>query len=106
MIFTDTIHAERDSVCMGDDCNAPNARDLKYSKNELLSEFMNSVAKYVPAMKNIVWNVLCKGQTIAYLMFDENAEYKCELTIPDMKVSELAEKKIYCYHYYKHQLSE
>ena len=28
-----TIHAERDSVCMGDDCNAPNARELPYSSD-------------------------------------------------------------------------
>lgn len=101
MITGKTIHAERDSVCMGDDCNAPNARELNYASNEYLSEFMDSVAKYVPSMKNVVWSVACKDRTIAYLIFDENEEYKYELAVPDMKVSELDGKKIYCRYYHK-----
>ena len=99
------IHVERESVCMGDDCNAPNARDLEYETNELLSEFMDSVARYVPTMENVVWSVVAsQGQAIAYLIFDEDASYKYELAIPDMKVSELAEKRIYCRYYYKGKL--
>lgn len=44
------IRAERDSVCMGDDCDAPNTRYLDYGPDERLSEFMDSVANYVPLM--------------------------------------------------------
>lgn len=100
----DQIYAERDSVCMGDDCNAPNARYLDYAANELLSEFMDSVAGYVPSMRDVVWSVVCKDKTIAYLIFDENDGYEYELAIPDMRVSELAEKKIYCRYYYERKL--
>ena len=70
---------------MGDDCNAPNAKYLDYATNELLSEFMDSVARYVPSMKDVVWSIVCKGKTIAYLIFDENTEYKYELAIPNMR---------------------
>lgn len=106
MGFLNKIHAERDSVCMGDDCNAPNAKDLDYETNELLSSFMDSVANYVPHMKDVVWNVVCKDRTIAYLNFDENADYKYKLLIPDMKVSELDDKKIYCIYYPKSKLKK
>lgn len=101
MPMLNQINAERESVCMGDDCNAPNAKELEYSTNELLSDFLDSVAGYVPSMKNVVWSVVCKGRTIAYLIFDVNACCKYELTIPDMRVSELDEKNIYCRYYYK-----
>lgn len=104
MINGKTIYAKRDSVCMGDDCNAPNAGKLCYTRNELLSEFMDSVARYVPSMKNVVWSVICKDRTIAYLIFDENAEYKYELAVPDMKVSDIDVKEIYCRYYYRNKL--
>lgn len=105
MSILNQIHAERESVCMGDDCNAPNAKELEYTTNELLSDLLDSVAQYVPSMKNVVWSVICKGRTIAYLIFDVNACCKYELTISDMRVSELDEKKIYCRYYYKGKLS-
>lgn len=104
MTLFNQIYAERDSVCMGDDCNAPNAEYLDYTTNELLSEFMDSVARYVPCMKDVVWSVTCKDKTIAYLIFDENAGYEYELAISDMRVSELTEKKIFCRYYYESKL--
>lgn len=38
MLFQHTIKATRESVCMGDDCNAPNARELDYKPDQLFSE--------------------------------------------------------------------
>lgn len=90
------VYAERDSVCMADDCNAPNAKKLNYESDELLSHFMDTVARYVPSVRNSVWSIVCKGKTIAYLIFDENSGYTHELAASDIRVSELAEKKIYC----------
>lgn len=52
--FFDRIHIERESVCMGDDCNAPNAKELEYEVDEYLSDFMETVARYVPSMKLVV----------------------------------------------------
>lgn len=104
MTFVNRIYAERDSVCMGDDCNAPNAKYLDYATDELLSEFMDAVAGYVPSMKDVVWSVVCKDKTIAYLIFDEDAGYEYELAVSDIRVSELAEKKIYCRYYYNGKL--
>lgn len=104
MTFVNRIYAERDSVCMGDDCNAPNAKYLDYATDELLSEFMDAVAGYVPSMKDVVWSVVCKDKTIAYLIFDEDAGYEYELAVSDIRVSALAEKKIYCRYYYNGKL--
>lgn len=93
------IYAERKSVCMGDDCNAPNAKELYYEDGDRLSDFMEVVAKYVPSMRNVVWSVACADEIIAYLYFDENSGYEFELQVKDIKVSELVEKKIFCTYY-------
>lgn len=104
MVFKNKIYVERDSVCLGDDCNAPNAKNLDYEDDERLSDFIDAVAKYVPTMREVVWSVSCKDETIAYLIFDENANYKYELSIQDVKVSDLVEKKLYCRYYYERKL--
>ncbi len=98
------IRAERDSVCMGDDCDAPNTRYLDYGPDERLSEFMDSVANYVPLMREAVWSVTWEGRTIAYLVFDEKGDHLCELAVPDGRVSELAGKRIYCRYYHRYSL--
>lgn len=95
------IYVERDSVCMGDDCNAPNAKELYYGDHDRLSDFMIEVANYVPAMRNVVWSVACADEIIAYLIFDDDSGCKYELEIQDIKVSELVEQKIYCAYYYE-----
>lgn len=90
------IHAIRSSVCMGDDCTAPNAAELQYEKETTLSEFMPVVAAYLPQMSSCVWEVRCADETIARLAFDENADYAAELSIPDCKVHALKNKAIFC----------
>jgi len=94
------IHATRDSVCMGDDCTAPNAADLTYSDREPLSRFMRSVAAYVPSMKNVVWSVYSGDLLIGHLFSGALGMYRSELAVPDGLVAELPEKKIHCRYYY------
>lgn len=95
--FRYTVHAERESVCMGDDCNAPNAAELPYKPDELLSEWLdNIVSKYVPAMRNTIWTVQDGAKILGYLIFDENREHTCEIAVSDKPVSELQIKSLYC----------
>lgn len=76
-----TILAERDSVCMGDDCNAPNTQELSYTAYECLYEFLlNKVTKYVPKCTSSVWIILnYVNQEVGYITFDENCEITCTL---------------------------
>lgn len=93
-----TIHAERDSVCMGDDCNAPNARELPYSSDEHISAFLiNTVAKYVPNVTNSTWVIISgTGDEIGYIIFDKNSKVNYTLaTKRDIYVYEL-DDSIFC----------
>lgn len=96
-----TIHAERDSVCMGDDCNAPNTEEIPYNPNECLYEFLvNRVAKYVPAITNSVWVITSgAGKEVGYITFYKNCDVTCTLaTKRDIYVYELG-GSIFCRKY-------
>ena len=101
-----TIEAERDSVCMGDDCNAPHYVHLEYDPNQLLSEWMQStVLGYVPNMKGCVWAVFSgkspKRKLLGYLVGDaETDTYSVELAREDEFMGILSIKEIFCRYYY------
>ena len=90
------IHAERDSVCMGDDVMAPNAQDVRFDNNMMVSELMKWVVEYVPAMKNYEWDILCNSTMIGKLISGEDCIYRSELMINDIAISELPDTKIFC----------
>lgn len=96
-----TILATRSSVCMGDDCNAPNAEELSYTAYECLYEFLvKRVAKYVPKCTESVWVILnYANQEIGYITFDKNCDVTCTLaTNRDIYVYELG-GSIFCRKY-------
>lgn len=93
------FHAERSSVCMADDCNAPNAADLAYDPTMLLSDFMAVIMKYVPDMSNCKWVILFDKEKVAVLTGHSDRKYTYELLVPDCKMEELAGKSISCRYY-------
>lgn len=93
------IKAARDSVCMADDCLAPNERELDCDPEETLSEWLAAVTKYVPTMHNALWTVRSGDKILAYLKCDDKGGYTAELAVPDDKLSRLGIGEIYCgYH--------
>ena len=90
------IHAERDSICMGDDVMAPNAQDIRLKEDTRVSELMKWIAGYVPAMRNYEWDIWCTNKMIGKLISGEDCKYKSELLIKDITISELPDKKIFC----------
>ena len=49
------ISVDRESVCMGDDCNAPNEKKLDLNEGDLLSDVLGKVAEYLPQMSDVIW---------------------------------------------------
>lgn len=90
------IEVARDSVCMGDDCMAPHLEEFPLKHDTMLSDFMVTLKSYVPAMKNVTWEILCGEDCVGRLISEENAKYNSELNIPDIKISELSEKEFFC----------
>lgn len=92
------VHARRDSVCMGDDVNAPHDEEIAYDPETLLSEFLDEVADYLPSLSNVVWTVRCCKQDIGKLIFDEKCDFTKILSCDNRRFADLGIKEIYCKH--------
>ena len=67
--------AERDSVCMGDDCTAPNGEYIQYKRGIRLSDLLLKNVGYVPdysGRQHAIWGIERKGVPIAFLECDEH----------------------------------
>ena len=99
------IKAERDSVCLGDDCTAPNSEYILFESGIRLSELLLQIAQYVPdysGRQHTIWGIEYKGEPIAFLECDENSKYKCILNTDDILADAMDEKKIYCRYFFDH----
>lgn len=97
------IHAERDSVCAGDDCNAPNAEDIMLDEGARVSELLERVPEYVPNVYDSVWVVMKdnykSNKILGFVVFTDSGSHYCELAAPDGNVEMLGIKKIFCRHF-------
>ncbi len=98
------ITVERDSFCMQDDCLAPHTRKFEYENYQMLSEFINELAEYLPNPRSqITWNILkdaalyavASGTKIATIIKKGNTA-EISLLVPDCMISEFPSNKVYC----------
>lgn len=91
----------RDSVCMGDDVMAPHEQEILYSEEETLSTFVEKIKAYVPAMKNVRWDIYCDKTRICFLLSDQTGIYASIIENPNLKMDQLPEKELFCRYIYK-----
>ena len=102
-----TIHAERDSVCMGDDVTAPNEAELEVRGDMQLSGWLRTVADYVPEMEDVIWSVHEKnraGRVLALLHFDANRTCSIDLQVQDIPMQRANFDAIFCAYFYRDML--
>ena len=56
-LHSNQISVDRESVCMGDDVNAPNEKILNLDEGDVLSDVLGKVAVYLPLMSDVIWAV-------------------------------------------------
>lgn len=95
------IHAERDSVCMGDDVMAPNADDFCFPDDDKTDELLNLLRGYVPEMRNVVWEVTSNRQVVGYLISDETGKYEYENADTFRLIEELPPERVFCSYFYE-----
>ncbi len=66
------IKVERDSVCMGDDCDAPHLYSFKISNNSALIEVFEHLERkrYLASVagKNHSWEAVIENRSVAFFM--------------------------------------
>lgn len=61
------IQWTRDSVCMADDCNAPNTKIEEMDHPPTVSNLLDRAADYVPGISGAVWVVWVEDTLAGYL---------------------------------------
>lgn len=61
------IQWTRESVCMADDVNAPNARTMEIDQPLTVSDLLDKAADYVPNVSGSVWVVWVEDSLAGYL---------------------------------------
>ena len=105
-----TIIMERDSVCMGDDVNAPNTTTLQISGEMDISQFLKQLANELPTVADpepIVWSVhsvQSSGTAIGLIETVYQVGSKVRLFVPDGKMQKSGISKVYCRYFCKSSL--
>lgn len=99
------LEINRDSVCMGDDCES-HKKSIKIKRNTKMSELLVILQDYVPAMKNVVWAIRSSDGIQGYIITDSNAKSEIEVYGGDTQVlKRISKKEIICKYYYPSKFS-
>lgn len=81
------VKIDRESVCMADDCMAPNEKVFTVKEKEKLLDVFWRIAEYLPRMSNAVWAVDSGTNVLGYIIMD--ADIRFELCQENQIFSEL-----------------
>ena len=104
------VTVERDSVCMGDDVNAPNTQTLQVSGDVYISQFLKQLANAMPTVVDsepIVWSVhlgQSKGRAIGLIETLYQVSNRVTVFGSDLKMQQSGIGKVYCRYYCKSSL--
>ncbi len=104
------VTMERDSVCMGDDVNAPNTTILQISGDINISQFLKQLADALPSVADpepIVWSVhLGQERGTAIGLIETVYQVRSRVTVfgSDLKMQESGIGKVYCRYFHKNSL--
>lgn len=93
------ILVNRDSVCMGDDCENHQIKML-IDENTKLSDFLFALSDYVPHMKNVIWAINSNNGILGYIITDDSCNASFDLCEKDRTIKEFGIQKIMCIYYY------
>ena len=94
------IKVTRDSVCMGDDCNAPNEVIIMVSNRDDLSEVFYKVSQTLPKMKEVIWPIDTGIKVLGYIIFDEKGKITFDYCVPykEVVISQLV--RLHCSYFH------
>lgn len=98
MFFSKKIIVKRDSICMADDCTAPNSCEFTFGSEDRMKDLIIKISRYVPEMKDVVWSINSNGNPIAYVNFCAD-DKKFDLITENILISELKNTNFYCKFY-------
>ena len=105
------IILQRASVCMGDDCNAPNEKIVQFDDNTTILEFLKYCAEnYVPKMHNSVWGIydidFRKKRVIGYIVTDSEGSISVFSSSEGKSISDVISGEVFFRYYYPQKTAD
>ncbi len=98
------ISADRDSVCMGDDCESHDCSS-SWERTAEVSRLLEWLVSYVPRMRDSVWAVCSDRGVLGYLVTDADGNTATELKGPDRLLTETGVQAVQCRYYHTRSFS-
>ena len=99
-LHNNRISVDRESVCMGDDCNAPNEKVLDLSEEDKLTDVFRKVAEYLPQMSDVIWAVDSGRKVLGYIIMDKDRTIHYEICQPDGIFSDMKINALHCSYFF------
>lgn len=93
------ISLNRDSVCMGDDCENRQIK-MTIDENTKISNFLLLLSDYVPHMKNIIWAINSNNGILGYIITDDSSRASFDMCEKNSTIKESDIQKVMCIYYY------
>lgn len=96
------IRVTRESVCMGDDCTAPNVKLIPVEEKDMLSDMFQKIADCLPYIHDdVIWAVDSGKKVIGYIVMDIDHEAQYEFCLEDQVFCELDIEAFHCSYFYR-----
>ena len=95
------IRVDRQSVCMGDDYNAPNEKRFPVGAGDLLSDVFGMIEGYLPQMDDVIWAVDSGKKVIGYIVVDLYGRARYEFCVEDQLFGELDIEALHCSYFHR-----
>ena len=98
------ISVDRDSVCMGDDCES-HVRSSSWEGTAEISQLLEWLIGYVPRMHDSVWAVCSDRGVLGYLVTDADGNTATEVKGPDRLLVATGVQSVRCRYYHTRSFS-
>lgn len=93
------IQVDRDSVCMGDDCE-DHREKMKITEDMKVLDLLKKLSIYVPSMSDVIWAIQSNRGICGYIMTDYLYVSSFELAQKNNLIQDMNISEIYCRYYY------
>ena len=95
------VRVDRQSVCMGDDCTAPNEKLISVGERDRLLDIFQMITVYLPQMCDVIWAIDSGKKVIGYIIVGMDKQVRYELCIKDQVFCELDIEVLHCSYFHQ-----
>lgn len=102
---TKKLKVDRDSVCMGDDCNTPHEVTLLVPDDIPLIIVFERISEYLPKMSNVVWAIDSGRKIVGYISTDYQGTSRYEICEQNSYIGKTEIEMLHCSYFHSNSFN-